>query len=158
MSPRPTVVLIHGLFGFRKILCFEYFQGVRSLFESLGLRVIVPKLPWAGSIEQRAQALALQLESEKGPLHLIAHSMGGLDARYWITHLDGASKTVSLTTLVTPHRGSPAADYVCSHFSPFRLFKGVHSLTTKSLQGFNKHTPNQTHIAYRSYTATRRLP
>ena len=81
MSQRPTVVLIHGLFGFNKLLWFEYFNHVRQLYESMGLRVIVPGLPWAGSLELRANALARQLEHEPGPLHLLAHSMGGLDAR-----------------------------------------------------------------------------
>lgn len=157
MNGKPTVVLIHGLFGFRKILWLEYFQGVRPLYESLGLRVIVVKLPWAGSLEQRAEALGRYLQHEQGPLHLLAHSMGGLDARYWINHLGGASKVASLTTLATPHRGSPAADFVCSHFSPFRLFSGVRSLTTERLYRFNKVTPDQPHIVYRSYTATRPL-
>jgi triacylglycerol lipase len=43
-------------------------------------------------------------------VHIIAHSMGGLDARYLISTLGYASKVKSLTTLSTPHRGSPLAD------------------------------------------------
>ncbi len=151
----PTVVLIHGLFGFRKLLWLEYFQGVRPLYDSMGLRVITPSLPWAGSIEQRAHALARQLACEPGPLHLLAHSMGGLDARYWIAHLDGADKTASLTTLSTPHHGSPAADLACRTYSPFRLFAGVRDLTTGALQSFNAQTPNHSDIIYRSYCAAR---
>jgi len=120
---QPTVVLIHGLFGFRKLLWLEYFQGVRPLYESMGLRVIAPSLPWAGSIKQRADVLAQQLETESGPLHLIAHSMGGLDARRWISCLDGASQALSLTTLATPHHGSTAADHVCRHYSPFQAVR-----------------------------------
>ena len=157
MSPRPTVVLIHGLFGFSKLLSFEYFRGVRALYESMGLHVLVPRLPWAGSIEQRANSLTIQLQHEEGPLHLVAHSMGGLDARYWITHLDGVSKVTSLTTLATPHHGSSAADYVCSRISPFRLFAGVHSLTKENITRFNVSTPDLPHISYRSYSAARPL-
>jgi len=112
INKRATVVLIHGIFGFRKLLWIEYFQGVPALFEQMGLRVVVPRLPCVGSLEQRAKSLALQLEDEEGPLHLVGHSMGGLDARYFINHLNGAGKVASLTTLVTPHRGSSAADYV----------------------------------------------
>jgi len=157
MNQQPTVVLIHGLFGFSKILWFEYFNGVRALYESMGLRVITPCLPWAGSIEQRAQSLADQLKDEPGDLHLVAHSMGGLDARYWISHLGGNEKVTSLTTLVTPHRGSPAADHICSHLSPFRLFAGVRSLTRENLRQFNASTPDSSDIIYRSYSATRKL-
>lgn len=157
MSQRPTVVLIHGLFGSRKLLWFDYFRNVRQLYGSMGLRVIVPGLPWAGSLEQRANALARQLENESGPLHLLGHSMGGLDARYWINHLGGTEKVASLTTLATPHHGSPAADLVCNSISPFRLFAGVHSLTTNNISRFNARTPDLPHIIYRSYSAARPL-
>jgi len=157
VSDRPTVVLIHGLFGFRKLFWFEYFQGVRALYESLGLRTVVPRLPWVGSLEQRSESLARQLHHENGPLHLLAHSMGGLDARYFISHLGGAEKTASLTTLVTPHRGSPAADFICARLSPFKLLPGVRSLTSESLSQFNTITQDHPGIVYRSYSATRKL-
>jgi len=155
MSARPTVVLIHGLFGFRKVLWLEYFKGVRQRYEHMGLRVLAPSLPWAGNIKQRAHVLAQQLEQESGPLHLLAHSMGGLDARYWISHLGGATKTVSLTTLSSPHHGSSAADYVCQGYTPFRLFAGVRNLTTDKMKAFNAQTPDHADVVYRSYTAAR---
>lgn len=157
MNDRPTVVLIHGLFGFRKLFWVEYFQGVRELYESMGLRVVVPELPWVGSLEKRAESLARQLQYENGPLHLLAHSMGGLDARYFINHLEGAEKTASLTTLVTPHRGSSAADFICTRRSPFRFFPGVRSLTTERLRQFNAMTPDKANIVYRSYSGMRKL-
>jgi triacylglycerol lipase len=152
---RPTVVLIHGLFGFRKLLWIEYFQGVRQLYEEMGMRVLVPSLPWAGSIKQRTDSLAKQLKTESGPLHLIAHSMGGLDARFWISNMEGGAKTLSLTTLSTPHHGSPASDHVCSTYSPFRLFRGVRDLTTVAMKQFNQNTPNYPNVVYRSYSASR---
>jgi len=155
MAPRPTVVLIHGLFGFRKVLWLDYFQGVRPLYEQMGLRVLTLSLPWAGSIEQRASALAQFLAPESGPLHLLAHSMGGLDARRWITHLAGGEKTASLTTLSTPHHGSAAADVVRYGHSPFRLFSGVRDLTTTRLKLFNAQTPDHPDVIYRSYSAAR---
>lgn len=46
-------------------------------------------------------------------MNLIGHSMGGLDARYLITHLQPEAFTVkTLTTIATPHRGSAFADYL----------------------------------------------
>jgi len=155
MAKQPSVVLIHGLFGFRRLLWLEYFQGVRQLYEKIGLRVVVPALPSTGSIEQRTHALAEQLESESGPLHLLAHSMGGLDARSWISTMNGSVKTRSLTTLSTPHRGSPAADYVCRTYSPFRLFPGTRNLTTEAIKQFNRNTPDHPKVIYRSYSANR---
>jgi len=155
MVLQPAVVLIRGLFGFRKLLWREYFQGVRPLYESMGLRVIAPSLPWAGSIEQCADALAQQLDTEFAPLHLIAHSMGGLDARRWISCLGGANRALSLTTLATPHHGSVAANHVCRGLSPFRIFAGIRDLTTDNMEYFNQHTPDHPDVIYRSYTAAR---
>lgn len=153
----PTVVLIHGLFGFRRFLWFDYFKGVRPLLEGMGVRVLVPELPWAGTIEQRSARLAAQLADETGPLHLVGHSMGGVDARAFISRLGGAAKVASLTTLATPHHGSPAADYVCSGASLFRLFAGVRALTREQLRTFNQDTPDADSIIYRSYAAARPL-
>ena len=47
----------------------------------------------------------------------MAHSMGGLDCRHLITHVQPSDYTpLSLTTISTPHRGSPFMDWcaVCS--------------------------------------------
>jgi len=155
MQSSPTVVLVHGLFGFSKLLWLEYFRQARTLYEQMGMRVIVVKLPWAGSVDRRARALAAQLRDEPGPLHLVAHSMGGVDARMWIARLGGGTQVASLTTLATPHRGSPVADHVCSVLSPFRLFAGVHALTTTAMRQFNADTPDHAGVIYRSYAAVR---
>ena len=46
-------------------------------------------------------------------MNIIAHSMGGLDARYMISRLKPPGvEVLSLTTVGTPHRGSAVADYV----------------------------------------------
>lgn len=74
-------------------------------------------------IETRAKAICEQI-IERFPgreVNLIGHSMGGLDARYLITHLQPEAFTVkTLTTIATPHRGSAFADYllVSLHASP----------------------------------------
>ncbi len=157
MTEPHTVVLIHGLFGFSRFLWMEYFHGIRQLFESMGLRVLAPSLPWAGNIEKRSAVLARQLSDEEGPLHLVAHSMGGLDARYFIHHLGGAEKVASLTTLATPHRGSSASDYVCSHLSPFVIFPSIRALTLENMSAFNRATADQAGVIYRSYSASRAI-
>src|SRR5215510_6280544 len=47
-------------------------------------------------------------------VHIIAHSMGGLDARYLLCNnlygLGALDRVVSLSTISTPHRGSQVAD------------------------------------------------
>ncbi|HXH64713.1 MAG TPA: alpha/beta hydrolase, partial [Mariprofundaceae bacterium] len=77
----PTVVLVYGWLGFRRILFWDYFRGVPALYAEMGIRTIVPDLPWGGSTRERSASLADQLSDEPGPVHMIAHSMGGIDAR-----------------------------------------------------------------------------
>ncbi|RKP08667.1 Alpha/Beta hydrolase protein, partial [Thamnocephalis sphaerospora] len=88
-APRHPVVLCHGLFGFDKV-------GPAAL-PSLQIHY------WRGIQE------ALHV-------NLIAHSMGGLDGRHLITHLRPETYRVrSLTTISTPHRGSPFMDWCRDH-------------------------------------------
>ena len=62
-------------------------------------------------------------------VHVIAHSMGGLDARYMISRLGMEDRVLSLTTVGTPHRGSKYADWGIRRLSrsvkPFLQFWGV---------------------------------
>jgi len=128
------------------------------MLESMGFDVVVPRLPWGQNIKRRAGFLAGQLKHESGPFHLIAHSMGGLDARYYITHLGGHEKTASLTSLATPHRGSTAADHeMQTWYSPYRHLPAMANLTRSAMQQFNDHTPDHRNVIYRSYSATRRI-
>jgi triacylglycerol lipase len=91
----------------------NYFNGVETHLGGFP-RVFVPSVNPIGSIEQRAKQLASAIGSRNDlvdPLHIIAHSMGGLDARFLITHLRDVGKRVAtLVTIGTPHRGSPVAN------------------------------------------------
>src|SRR4051794_38918686 len=66
--------------------------------------------------EKRAGKLADTIDQKfpAGAIHIIAHSMAGLDSRSLIgRNLHGLSapgRIASLTTLSTPHLGSPVAD------------------------------------------------
>jgi triacylglycerol lipase len=69
----------------------------------------------------RAQELANQIAKKfpTGQIHVIAHSMGGLDVRCLLAeNLNGLAdkdRIVSLSTISTPHRGSPVADVLLGH-------------------------------------------
>lgn len=121
----------------------------------MGIRVVIPALSWGGGTVKRSGQLASQLADESGPLHLVAHSMGGLDARRYITHLGGHDKVATLTTIASPHRGSSAADDVCVGASPFRLLTGIRDLTPAATARFNAATPDHPDVRYRSYSAAR---
>lgn len=109
------IVLAHGFSGFREIAGIEYFWGVKDDLESLGYKVYVTQVDAFNTIEVRGTQLAQQIgdiliQSGSAKVNIIAHSMGGLDARYAITHLGMGDKMASLTTIATPHHGTSIAD------------------------------------------------
>jgi pimeloyl-ACP methyl ester carboxylesterase len=76
-----------------------------------------------GDVYQRAGKLKVQLDniirhSGASKINLITHSMGGLDARHYITHLGGHRHISSMTSIATPHRGSSFADLYVSTCTP----------------------------------------
>lgn len=116
-GPPLPVVLIHGLFGFDQIgvpgARFEYFRGIAAHLGALGCHAHAVRLPPAQSVPARAKQLALAIEAlPHERIDLIAHSLGGLDARYALAHLGLAKRVRSLVTIGTPHHGSPIADLV----------------------------------------------
>ena len=92
-------------------------------------------------------------------VHVIAHSMGGLDARYMISHLGMEDRVLSLTTVGTPHWGSTFADWGVRRLSRtvkpmFRLWgvptDAFDDLTTEACARFNERTPNAPNVRYYS--------
>jgi triacylglycerol lipase len=90
-------------------------------------------------------------------INILAHSMGGLDARWMLTHLGMAARVLTLTTLGTPHRGSPLADWGVRRLE--RLAKPVldllgvppgafYDLTTARCRAFNEETPDAPGVRY----------
>lgn len=106
-----AIVLAHGLGG--DVDSFD--PTIVAAIESLGHAVKRTQVPGVESVAVRAAALGPQIDAFLATtgatkVHVIAHSMGGLDARYLISKLGYANKVASLTTISTPHRGSPLAD------------------------------------------------
>ena len=93
----------------------HYWSNVLSILrQKVGAEVIVTSVPPTGSIASRAQTLdGLLRERASGKsINFIAHSMGGLDCRHLISHIKPTEYTpLSLTTIATPHRGSPFMDW-----------------------------------------------
>jgi triacylglycerol lipase len=105
------IVLAHGYLGFGTLGPLHYFNNIASILQSAGAtHVFAPDVPPKGTLQARsaqlAQAINEQLHGQK--VHVIAHSMGGLDARSLIA--GGATNIASLTTLGTPFRGTLVAD------------------------------------------------
>ena len=83
-------------------------------------QVWIPRVPATASVESRAKILwqYLDAKTRDSPtpitVHLLAHSMGGLDARFMLSKMKPMEKcrVLSLTTLATPHRGSSYIDWL----------------------------------------------
>jgi triacylglycerol lipase len=164
---RPTpIVLLHGLCGFDRILVmrrpvYEYFPGIGDHLRAEGHRVLVPRLSPTASVATRAAELKTHLEREIGtqPVHIVGHSLGGLDARYFISKLGGESRVKSLTTVGTPHRGTAFADWGLSRFArflrPLLRWAGLpdgafHDLTLDAGRRFNETVPDMPCVRYMS--------
>lgn len=115
---RTAVMLVHGFLGFGSFglgrARIHYFRRVARHLEQRGVDVHVARLPPLGSTPERAQALGDQLARiESDDIVIIAHSLGGLDAR-WALARGQAGRVRALVTIGTPHRGSPIADAFAS--------------------------------------------
>ncbi len=155
-------MLVHGLFGFDSLRIgsarHEYFRGVRARLEATGHRVEIVRLAPAESVRRRAAQLADQIRALDVPwVNLIAHSMGGLDARYAIAKLGLADCVASLTTLGTPHRGTPLADVggaLLRRMGGFgRMVEGISDVGTVRMAEFNRDVPDAPAVAYFSYVS-----
>src|ERR1700686_3846131 len=108
--PTPVPVLVHGFLGFARVGPVEYFRGVERALRADGIVPLIPTLPPAASIAERAIVLAKQLTNHSAAKFvLLGHSMGGLDGRYLIANLDPDHRVGALITVATPHRGTPVA-------------------------------------------------
>jgi triacylglycerol lipase len=111
---RPAVVLAHGLAGFDSLgvagLRLPYFRKVALDLERRGYDVVTTRVPAIGALPARGAALARAVdELPHERVTIVGHSMGGLDARWAISH-GLAGRVADLITIGTPHRGTPLAD------------------------------------------------
>lgn len=111
------IVLLHGV-GYRDdMLLFNAWGRIPKILEAAGARVFPGGLDAWNTHENSAIALKPQIEAilthtDSAKVNIIAHSKGGLEARYLISKLDMADKVASLTTVCTPHHGTAVADLI----------------------------------------------
>lgn len=150
----------------------EYFKGIKSHLQGNGFTVSDPNLSFAGSVDLRADGLRDHINGQlagsgAGKVHIIAHSMGGLDARHMIVDKGMADKVASLTTIGTPHHGSPVANKLVTSGALLldmlgKLFdvRGVADLTTTACEEFNARAEDaeaRNTISYQTYSSSENL-
>lgn len=170
--PFGPIVLVHGVDATQALNpahTSNHFTTLPQLFRDRGAEVLVVKLSGLQSIEVRARELEEQIllayPDPNIKLNLIAHSFGGLDSRYLISRLGYGDRIASLTTISTPHHGTPLADII------LRLVPGpveriidalanlfgidwdvVLNASSEFLRDdFNPNTPDDPRVYYQSY-------
>lgn len=172
---RYPLIMVHGM-GFRDNKVLGYWGRIPKELEKMGCRIYYGNQDSNADIETNGEVIRRRIDevlAETGAekVNILAHSKGGLDARYAISSLGAADKVASLTTISTPHNGSKSVDLllkfpdflvrfagkctdlvfrVCGDKEPnsYRVF---HSFSTKCASEFNLKNPDAENVYYQSY-------
>ncbi|HEY8080025.1 MAG TPA: hypothetical protein VIF62_38105 [Labilithrix sp.] len=145
---RHRLYLAPGLFGFGRLATYDYFahveRAIGKRFRDAGeeLETHVVDVAPTASIRRRATRLAELVAKTCGdggePIHVLGHSTGGLDARLVSSPsarlplvpktLDWLPRLRSVTTMSTPHYGTPLASFFAT-VSGQRMLYAVSALT-----------------------------
>jgi triacylglycerol lipase len=156
-------VLAPGLLGFDEIRFagarHDYFRGISERLRREGCAVHRCRVAPTASIAVRAAELATFLEGlDARRVNVVAHSMGGLDARWAIARLGMRRKVAALVTIGTPHRGTPLADAGASLAARAGVLGALrrvgvdvgafHDLTTARMAAFEEEAPDVRGVHY----------
>jgi triacylglycerol esterase/lipase EstA (alpha/beta hydrolase family) len=109
------IVLLHGMAGFDQVGGYEYFYKVPEALAADGRRVFATEVDPFNTVAHRAEQLSPQLDdilAKTGAtqVDIIAHSQGGLDARYLVSQLGYGDRVRTIVTIATPNHGTLIAD------------------------------------------------
>lgn len=176
------ILFLHGL-CWRDHKKSNYWGRIPNRLIQNGAKVYYGQHDSTKSIEYSAYQIKRKINSilKNGPyqkVNIIAHSKGGLDARYMISKLGMEDKVASLTTISTPHFGSEFSDFIYQMPKPFyKLFclvgnlyskcigskapdmeAGVYQTTTMFCKEFNQEVIDKKKVFYQSYFSTMKNP
>jgi triacylglycerol lipase len=175
---RAPVVLMHGFGVGASFRRGGHLHQEALYLRSRGVRAVAPNVSPYNTVQARTAQWARRLQrvlDETGAdrLLLVAHSMGGLDARHLITKMGWHDVVDLLVTISTPHRGSAVAtlvlnqpdlvrrwltdvaDWVGTHIledGSANIRKALRELTPEHMETrFNPDVPNHPDVTYWSY-------
>lgn len=177
------ILLIHGVF-FRDFRYLNYWGRIPAELQKNGAICFYGNQQSAASVANSAAELAARIKEitqqtgcEK--VNIIAHSKGGLDSRWAVSHCGAAPYVASITTINTPHLGCGFADYLLKKISPAIQNKvasgynatlkklgdsspdfmaAVRDLTATACAEFNKQTPTPEGIYCQSVGSVLKKP
>ena len=170
------IILVHGA-GFRDSnVGVNYWGRIPQTLQAKGAKLYYGGTDGWCSVEQGAADLKATVnrvlkQTGSAKVNIVAHSKGGIEARYMISSLGMADKVASLTTIATPHHGSKAlASILGAPDSLLRgvslvgsavrfvwgdrnpdFYAGIKSLEPSYMQAFNKKNPDKAGVYYQSF-------
>ena len=111
------IILVPGIFAFDSIASIDYWYQIPSSLEDDGAQVYVAKINAFENSAMRGESLIEQMDdivaASNGKItkfNVMGHSQGGMTSRYVMA--TRPDLVASVTTMATPHTGSPLADIV----------------------------------------------
>ena len=170
------ILLVHGA-GFHDTMAgLNYWGRIPAALEQNGAQVFFGGQDAWGSVEVNAATIKESVErilDETGAdrVNIIAHSRGGIEARYMISSLGMAPYVASLTTVSTPHHGSRTVDVFTGMPTPFRrmvagpvnawfwligdrrpdFYSSIESMSTDFMTQFNIDHPDDPRVYVQSF-------
>ena len=148
-ATRYPLILLHGI-GFRDLRYFNYWGRIPKELVRNGAVVYYGHQEAWGTIEENAGIIRGKIEEILREAHcekvnIIAHSKGGLDARYMIRAMHMEDKVASLTTISTPHKGSELLNIL--NKLPDGIYRSVSSLFDWTYARFGDSNPDCYHAS-----------
>lgn len=169
------ILFIHGIF-WRDWQFFNYWGRIPTELIKNGATVYFGNQQSAASMdicssEIKEQILNIIEKEQCKKVNIIAHSKGGLDARYAISCLGIDKQVASLTTIGTPHHGCSFVDRIVGlipdniiraiagmYNSAYKrlgdkdpdFYSGLYDLTVKKCVEFNQNVPDKAGVVYQS--------
>lgn len=171
------LLMLHGI-GFRDYKYVNYWGRIPKLLIKNGATIYYGHQCAWGTIENCAAEIKEELikiieETGCEKVNIIAHSKGGLDARYLISSLDMGEHVASLTTIATPHHGSQlltelnklsdktyrkVSNLIDKYFRKLGdtnpdCYNSSKQLLPEATDKFNEENPDVPDVYYQSYAA-----
>lgn len=172
---RYPIILAHGI-GYNDVDYPEYWGRIPDALRANGAKVYFGNQDGFGEMMKNAGLLSVEVNMVLGAedtdkVNIIAHSKGGIEARYMISNLGMEDHVASLTTMATPHRGIAVLDDLKENnpgllnrlYSLFNVMLRVDGgespddnsvydqLTEDYMKVFNAMVPDSDKVYYQSY-------
>ena len=179
---RYPLLMVHGV-GFRDLRYFNYWGRIPRELKRNGATIYYGNQEAFGTIvynagDIRERIIEIMKETGCEKVNIIAHSKGGLDARYAVSKLQMGDYVASLTMMNTPHRGCRFVDYACRlPDGLYRLvalyfdtvfgkmgdkhpdfYTATHQFSTAESERFNQEVKDVPGVYYQSYTSKMKHP